>query len=76
LVQTSADRAEAAFLVFGDRILMLNDTGELVLFGAESTKYREMGRLQVCGKNWCLPAYSGGRLFVRDAKEIVCVGLR
>ena len=76
LVQTSADRAEAAFLVFGDRILMLNDTGELVLFGAESTKYWEMGRLQVCGKNWCLPAYSGGRLFVRDAKEIVCVGLR
>ncbi len=76
LVQSSSDRAEAAFLVFGERVLMLNDTGELVLFAGESAKYREDGRVQVCGKNWCSPAYSNGRLYVRDAQEIVCVGLR
>jgi outer membrane protein assembly factor BamB len=76
LVQTSSDRAESAFLVFKDRILMLNDTGELILFAADSASYREIGRLQVCGKNWCYPAYAGGRLYVRDERELVCVELK
>ncbi len=76
LIQTSSDKAEAAFLVFKDRILMLNDTGELVMFHSDPTKYREVGRLQVCGKTWCNPAYANGRLYVRDEKELVCVDLK
>ena len=75
LVQTSADRAEAAFMVFDDRVLLLNDTGELVLFASDPSAYRELGRLQVCGRNWCSPAYSGGRLYLRDDREVACLEL-
>lgn len=76
LVQTSADKAEASFLVFQGRILMLNDTGELILFAADPSAYRELARLQVCGKTWCNPAYARGRLYVRDDKELVCAELK
>jgi outer membrane protein assembly factor BamB len=75
LIQTSSDKSEAAFLVFKNRILMLNDTGELVLFHSDPSTYREAGRLQVCGKTWCNPAYANGRLYVRDERELVCVAL-
>jgi len=58
-----------------DRILMLTDGGELVLFAADPQAYRELGRVQICGRNWCSPAYAGGRLYARDAKSLRCVQL-
>ena len=33
---------------------------------ADPAQCRELGRMQVCGKNWCSPAYADGRLYVRD----------
>jgi len=75
LIQTSADRAEAAFILVGDNILMLSDSGQLFLFAAEPKGYRELGRAQVCGANWCNPAYAGGRLYLRDHRELACVEL-
>jgi len=75
LVVTSGDRAEAAFLVMGKNILMLNDSGELVLFAADPKEYREISRVQVCGNTWCNPAYVDGKLYLRDARELLCVDL-
>jgi outer membrane protein assembly factor BamB len=79
LFRTSADRAHGGLLVFGDRILMLTDSGELILFRARPESYEELGRAQVCGVNWCNPAYAAGRLYVRDGLkgpgELVCVEL-
>ena len=72
---TSPDKAEAAFLVLGKNVLSLTDAGELVLFAADPKAYRELGRTQVCGTNWCNPAYADGRLYLRDAKELICVEL-
>ena len=72
---TSAEKAHAAFVVMGRNILMLTDTGELVLFAANPAEFKELGRAQVCGVNWCNPAYADGKLFLRDAKELVCVDL-
>ena len=73
--QTSADKAEAAFLVLGKNILTLTDNGELILFAADPTGYKELGRTQVCGNTWANPAYAAGRLYLRDAKELLCVEL-
>ena len=42
------------------------DGGTLVLFAADSKEYREASRVQVCGANWCNPAYAEGRLYLRD----------
>jgi len=73
--QTDGGRAEAAFLVMGKNVLVLTDGGELVMFAADPKEYREVGRTQVCGKTWCNPAYVGGRVYLRDARELMCVEL-
>ena len=41
----------------------------------DSVKYRELGRLQVCGNTWSFPAYAGGKLYVRDGRQLLCVDL-
>ncbi|MDA0812119.1 MAG: PQQ-like beta-propeller repeat protein [Verrucomicrobia bacterium] len=74
-IQTSADKAFAAFIGIGKSIMMLNDMGELILFKADPTAYTEISRTQVCGKNWCHPAYADGMFVVRDAKNLICVDL-
>jgi len=66
-ISTSADKAHAGFVaVGGTTVLMLADAGELVLFAAEGSACRELGRAQACGTTWCNPAYAGGRLYLRD----------
>lgn len=66
LFTTSADKAHASFLVMKKNILMLTDAGMIVLFEATAEGYKELSRAQVCGLNWCNPAYADGRLYVRD----------
>ena len=63
---TSADKAYGAFLVLGKNILVLTDSGTLVLFAADPKECREISRVQVCGVNWCNAAYVDGKLFLRD----------
>ena len=63
---TSADKAYGAFLVLGKNILVLTDGGTLILFAADPKECREVARAQVCGANWCNPAYADGQLFLRD----------
>ena len=76
LLQTEGGRAEAGFLVLGSNILTLTDGGQLVLFAANPREYQELGRTQACGNTWCNPAYVDGRLYLRDARELVCLDLR
>jgi outer membrane protein assembly factor BamB len=75
LIMSSPDQAYAAFVVMDKNILLLSDSGLLVLFAADDKEYKELSRVQVCGKNWCNPAYVDGKLFLRDAKELLCVDL-
>ncbi len=75
LIQTEGGRAEAAFLAMGRNILTLLDTGELLLFAAESKEFKELGRTQACGRTWCNPAYVSGRLYLRDFRELLCLEL-
>ncbi|MCE2827810.1 MAG: PQQ-binding-like beta-propeller repeat protein [Verrucomicrobium sp.] len=66
-ITSAADKAHAGFIAAGDsRVLMLTDGGELMLFDTGGTTARELGRAQVAGVNWCNPALSGGRLYLRD----------
>ncbi|HAM72908.1 MAG TPA: hypothetical protein DCM86_14805 [Verrucomicrobiales bacterium] len=66
LFPTSADAAFGAFIGSGSRLLVWTDVGEAILGAVDAAGFRELGRAQVCGKNWCHPAWAGGRLFVRD----------
>jgi outer membrane protein assembly factor BamB len=69
----SANNAHAGIIAIGDKLLMLTDGGELVLFAADPTQFRELARAPVCGKTWCNPAYANGRLYLRDERELYCV---
>ena len=63
---TSPDVAHASFLVVGTTLLICTDGGELILLRANPSECQELGRAQVCGLNWCNPAYAEGRVYVRD----------
>lgn len=60
----------------GDRLLVLSDSGTLFLLAADPARYRELGRLQVCGGTWAFPAYARGKLFARDASSLICLDLQ
>jgi outer membrane protein assembly factor BamB len=63
---TAANVAHAAFLGLGTNILVCTDGGQLALIAADPAECRELGRAQVCGSNWCNPAYADGHLYIRD----------
>ena len=63
------------FLGMGRNLLLLTYDGQLLLVAADPKECRVLGRTQLCGKTWCLPAYADGRLYFRDAKELRCVVL-
>ncbi len=63
---SSPNTPHAAFIGWGNRILVCTDVGQLLLMAADPAGFRELGRAQVCGFNWCNPAYADGRLYVRD----------
>ena len=71
-----ADKKDyASTIVVKQNLLILSYSGQLVLAAADPTKYRELGRLQICGTTWSHPAYSHGRLYVRDSRELLALQL-
>jgi outer membrane protein assembly factor BamB len=56
-----------------DKLLMLDDAGNLILIQPDAKEYKELARSKVCGETWAHPALSNGRVYVRDNKELVCV---
>jgi outer membrane protein assembly factor BamB len=58
-----------------DRLLLLDDSGKLILAGAGRDGFRELCRAKVCGGTFANPVLVDGRLIVRDDKELVCLQL-
>jgi outer membrane protein assembly factor BamB len=58
-----------------DKILMLEDSGSLVLLDPNPKEYRELARAVVSGPTWAHPALVDGRLYIRDEKELICLEL-
>jgi outer membrane protein assembly factor BamB len=56
-----------------DKLLLLEEAGNLVLVDPNPEKYVELARSKVCGETWAHPALANGRLYVRDAKELICL---
>jgi len=65
----------ATALLARDRLLVLEENGDLVLVEPNPREYKELARAKVCGQTWAHPALSDGRLYVRDGKELICVEL-
>jgi outer membrane protein assembly factor BamB len=66
----------ASLVRTGDgKLLMLEEAGDLVLLEPDPKEYRELARSPICGNTWAHPAIADGRLYVRDAGELICVEL-
>ena len=58
-------------------LIVLGESGVLALVRATPEGFQEMGRVKALrGKTWNTPALAGGRLLVRNTKELVCYDLR
>jgi outer membrane protein assembly factor BamB len=58
-----------------DKLLLLEEAGNLVLLEPDPKGYRELARSKVCGQTWAHPALANGRLYIRDGEELVCLQL-
>jgi outer membrane protein assembly factor BamB len=66
----------ASLLRTGDnKLLMLEEAGELVLVQPDPKEYRELARGKICGTTWAHPALADGRLYVRDKNDLICIAL-
>jgi outer membrane protein assembly factor BamB len=63
-------------LSFDNVLLVLSEEGDAVLVDISPAKAQELCRFHAIeGKTWNHPAYSNGRLFVRNAEEAACYDL-
>lgn len=65
----------ASITAVNDKLLVLDSTGELRLVRANAEKYEELGRAQVAAKTWASPAYTDGKLVVKDGSKLAMVEL-
>jgi outer membrane protein assembly factor BamB len=66
----------ASMLRTGDnKLLMLEEQGDLVLVDPNPKEYRELARAKVCDHVWAHAAVADGKLFLRDDKDLICIEL-
>ena len=63
-------------LLASGHLIIMSDTGELVLVRATPDQLSEVARFQaIQGKTWNYPAIAGGRLLVRNANEMAAYNI-
>ena len=70
------DFGSGGVMIVGNRLLILLETGELVLAEANGTAYNELHRAQVVGANRSYAALADGFLYARDKSKLVRLDLR
>ena len=68
---------QASVLSVDGKLILFNDTGELILARANPGRYEELGRVRVLGGElcWTQPALSRGRLYLRNHSRAACIVL-
>jgi outer membrane protein assembly factor BamB len=74
---TPRDRNPQASLAWvgGNRALILNTPGELVLAELTPKGHKTLGKAKIIGRTWAHPAFADRCVFARTDEEIVCVPL-
>lgn len=78
-VQWSQDELRPGGILIADgKLLVLTDSGELVICAASPTEFRELSRAKVLdGKCWTVPVLSNGLLYCRSVDgQVACIDLR
>jgi outer membrane protein assembly factor BamB len=76
LWKKSAGYFHAGIIRTGDnRLLVLDDSGVLSLWEFDAAGAKQLCKAKVCGGTLVNPALAGGRIYVRDGTELVCLQL-
>ena len=68
---------KGSLLLADGYLIILGEGGKLALVEAIPNEYKEKARFQLFDdKCWTVPTLAGGRLYLRNQKEIVCLDLR
>ena len=68
---------KGSLLLADGHLIILGEGGKLALAEANPTEYREKARFQLFDdKCWTVPTLAGGRLYLRNQEEMVCLDLR
>jgi outer membrane protein assembly factor BamB len=67
---------KANLIAADGKLLFSTMAGEVVMVRATPAGFQELGRKQVLGATRQAPALAGGRLYLRDDKEIVCLEIK
>ena len=76
---SEAGLGRGTLIVVDGHLIALGDGGKLVLAEASSAGFKGLGTLQMPaeGRYWTAPAFSDGRIFIRNAAgDLVCVDVR
>ena len=67
----------ATVIVADGKLILMNDTGELILARADRSRYEELARVSVLSGEicWTQPTLHAGRLFVRNHSQAACLFL-
>jgi len=69
-------KGQVLLLADSKMLLVISESGELVLLAATPEEHRELAKLTALdGKTWNHPVIVGDRLYLRNAKEAVCYEL-
>ena len=74
-----ADRSvgKGSLIAAQEHLFILGEQGDVAMAKATPEGYQELGRMKVLDyKSWTPPALAGGRLYVRDQRQIACLDLR
>jgi outer membrane protein assembly factor BamB len=64
-------------MLAGDHLIVLTESGELVLVRATPERHVELARFQAIeGKTWNHPVIANGRLLVRNLQEMAAFDIR
>lgn len=64
-------------LIADGHLIVLGEGGKLALAEATPSGYREQASVQVSdNKCWTVPALAGGKLYVRDEAQLICLSLK
>jgi outer membrane protein assembly factor BamB len=75
---STRDVRKGSLLVAGNKLILLGETGNLVVAEPTPARYQPLATAQILeGRCWTSPVLSGGRLLARNAAgHVVCLDLR
>jgi outer membrane protein assembly factor BamB len=64
-------------LIAGDRLIVLTEEGDIAVVRATPERHEELARFAAIeGRTWNHPTIAGGRLLVRNLREMAAFDLR